>query len=137
MNTWASRILRTSSRACYNLKTSEFDYELPTQYIAQSPVEPRDHSRLMVLDRQAGEIQHVHFYDLGKFLHPGDVLVLNETRVIPARLYGRKVPSGGRVELLLVRRLDDLTWEALGGGKGLVFGWTTARLSFLLPGGTL
>lgn len=104
------------------MKTSDFDYDLPPEYIAQTPVEPRDASRLLVLHRQSGAIEHAHFYQLGDFLRTGDILVLNETRVIPARLYGRKIPSGGRVELLLLRRHDGQTWEALVGGKGLLPG---------------
>ncbi len=101
--------------------TSDFDYDLPPQFIAQTPVEPRDHSRLLVLDRANGEMQQAHFYDLGKWLRPGDLLVLNETRVIPARVFARK-PTGGRVELLLLHRLDALRWESLVGGKGLKAG---------------
>jgi S-adenosylmethionine:tRNA ribosyltransferase-isomerase len=104
------------------VNTADFDYDLPAEFIAQSPTEPRDHSRLLVLNRQTGEIQHAFFYELGRFLDPGDLLVVNETRVIPARLLARKMPSGGRAELLLLRRIDDLTWEALVGGKGLVTG---------------
>jgi S-adenosylmethionine:tRNA ribosyltransferase-isomerase len=104
------------------LKTSDFDYELLPERIAQHPIEPRDASRLMVLDRQSGEIQHVIFRDLGKFLRPGDLLVINQTRVIPARLYARKIPTGGQVELLLLRRVSEGIWEALVGGKGLVAG---------------
>jgi S-adenosylmethionine:tRNA ribosyltransferase-isomerase len=103
------------------LKTADFDYDLPDEYIAQTPVEPRDASRLLVLHRQTGVIQHTVFNQVGRFLRPGDLLVLNETRVIPARLYARK-PTGGRVELLLLRRQDALTWEALVGGKGLLPG---------------
>jgi S-adenosylmethionine:tRNA ribosyltransferase-isomerase len=101
------------------LKTSDFDYELPPEYIAQTPVEPRDSSRLLVLNRTSGTLEHHHFRDLGAFLQPGDLLVLNETRVIPARLYAHKIPTGGRVEFLLLRRKDIHTWEALAGGKGL------------------
>lgn len=104
------------------MKISDFDYELPDHYIAQIPVEPRDASRLLVLNRQSGEIEHVHFYDLPRYLHPADVLVLNETRVLLARLYARKLPGGGRVEILLLRRISDLVWEALVGGKGLIPG---------------
>jgi S-adenosylmethionine:tRNA ribosyltransferase-isomerase len=104
------------------LKTSDFDYLLPPGAIAQSPVEPRDASRLLVLDRQTGGLQHAIFHDLGNYLRPGDRLVLNETRVIPARIFGRKLPGGGRVELLLLKRLDILTWEAWVGGKGLNVG---------------
>jgi S-adenosylmethionine:tRNA ribosyltransferase-isomerase len=100
------------------MRTSDFDYDLPPELIAQTPVEPRDASRLLVLERKSGEIQHAHFNKLGEFLRAGDLVVLNETRVIPARLYARK-DSGGKVELLLLRRLDDTTWVTLGGGKGL------------------
>ena len=101
------------------MKTSDFDYELPPEFIAQTPVEPRDASRLLVLNRENGTLAHYYFRDLGAFLHPGDLLVLNETRVIPARLYAHKIPTGGRVELLLLRRREAHTWEALAGGKGL------------------
>ncbi len=102
--------------------TSDFDYDLPAEYIAQTPVEPRDASRLLVLDRGTGGIEHATFGDVGRYLKAGDILVLNETRVIPARLYARKEPSGGRVELLLLRQEDEHTWEALVGGKGLTAG---------------
>jgi S-adenosylmethionine:tRNA ribosyltransferase-isomerase len=101
------------------LKTSDFDFDLPSEFIAQVPIEPRDLSRLLVLDRASGTIEHAVFRDLPRYLNAGDVLVLNETRVIPARLYGKKVPTGGRVELLLLKQLDSRTWEALVGGKGL------------------
>ncbi len=104
------------------MKTADFDYHLPEECIAQAPVEPRDASRLLVLPREGGEISHAVFNQLGEYLHPGDVLVLNQTRVIPARLAGRKIPSGGRVEILLLSRRDAETWEALVGGKGLVSG---------------
>ncbi len=87
--------------------------------IAQTPLEPRDAARLLVLDRQSGIITHTVFREVGRYLHPGDLLVLNQTRVIPARLYARKVPSGGRVELLLLRRKEAFTWEVLVGGKGM------------------
>jgi S-adenosylmethionine:tRNA ribosyltransferase-isomerase len=101
------------------VKTSDFDYDLPPEYIAQEPVEPRDSSRLLVLDRSSGGIQHKHFYQIGEFLRPGDLLVLNETRVLAARLYASKYPSGGKVELLLLKKLDALTWEVLAGGRGV------------------
>lgn len=101
------------------MKTADFDYDLPPERIAQTPVEPRHASRLMALNRRSGEIAHSTFREIGKFFQPGDALVLNQTRVIPARLFARKVPSGGRVELLLLRRLDETGWEALVGGKGL------------------
>jgi len=104
------------------MKTSDFDYDLPAEYIAQTPVEPRDASRLLVVERASGRLTHAHFYDLENYLHPGDVLVINETRVIPARLYGRKIPTGGRVELLLLKQESPLQWEVLVGGKGLRVG---------------
>ena len=104
------------------MKTSDFNYDLPVEYIAQTPVEPRDASRLLVLDRRKDSLEHTYFYQLGEFLKPGDILVLNETRVIPARLYARKIPTGGRVELLLLQQRDETTWEALVGGKGLLTG---------------
>ena len=87
--------------------------------IAQRPANPRDSSRLLVLDRVSGSISHHTFRDLTQFLSPGDALVLNQTRVIPARLLARKIPTGGRVELLLLKRLAPQTWETLVGGKGL------------------
>ena len=103
------------------MKTSDFDYNLPESSIAQTPVEPRDSSRLLVLHRNSGELAHRTFREVGDYLHPGDLLVLNQTRVIPARIYGRK-ETGGRVEILLLRRRDELTWESLVGGKGLRVG---------------
>ncbi len=103
------------------MKTSDFDYNLSESSIAQTPAEPRDSSRLLVLHRVSGEIEHRIFRDIGDYLIAGDLLVLNQTRVIPARIYARK-ETGGRVELLLLRRRDDLTWEALVGGKGLRVG---------------
>jgi len=87
--------------------------------IAQRPANPRDSSRLLVLDRGSGSISHHNFRDLTLFLSPGDALVLNQTRVIPARLPARKIPSGGRAELLLLKQLAPQTWETLVGGKGL------------------
>jgi S-adenosylmethionine:tRNA ribosyltransferase-isomerase len=100
------------------LRTAEFDYELPPDCIAQRPASPRDSSRLMVLDRGRGSIEHTQFARLPEFLRPGDTLVLNETRVIPARLRVWKAPSGGRGELLLLRRQGPRTWEALARGRG-------------------
>ena len=101
------------------MKTSDFDYELPEKFIAQRPVDPRDRSRLMVMDRRGGQIRHLLFSQIGQFLEPHDVLVINQTRVIPARLFGRKIPTGGKVEMLLLRKRDNLIWEAIVGGKGL------------------
>jgi S-adenosylmethionine:tRNA ribosyltransferase-isomerase len=101
------------------VKTSDFDYKLPTELIAQTPIEPRDASRLMVVHRATGQIEHRIFRDIAWYLQPGDLLVLNQTRVIPARLFGRKAETGGKVELLLLNRHDECTWEALVRGKKL------------------
>jgi S-adenosylmethionine:tRNA ribosyltransferase-isomerase len=95
------------------MKTSDFDYNLPPQLIAQTPIEPRDHSRLLVLDRKSGNIAHRYFYDLPEYLAEGDVLVFNDSRVIPARLYGFVQGTESRIELLLLRRLPDACWEAM------------------------
>lgn len=94
------------------MRTSDFDYHLPAELIAQTPIEPRDHSRLMVLDRNTGSIEHRRFFEIAEFLSPGDVLVLNESRVIPARLRGQR-EGGGKAEVLLLRRLEPCLWEAL------------------------
>ncbi|MEL7645385.1 MAG: tRNA preQ1(34) S-adenosylmethionine ribosyltransferase-isomerase QueA [Anaerolineaceae bacterium] len=101
------------------MRTDDFDYFLPPEYIAQTPAEPRDHSRLLVLERSSGNIRHDYFYNIGSYLNPGDMLVVNRTRVIPARLFARKIPGGGRVEVLLLRQIDEHRWECLVGGKGL------------------
>ena len=97
----------------YCVKTSDFYYELPQELIAQTPLERRDGSRLMTLNRQTGEVGHEHFYDLPSHLKPGDTLVLNDSRVLPARLYGKRDPSGGAVELLLLKDQGDGKWECL------------------------
>ncbi len=94
------------------LSTDMFDYELPKEFIAQTPVEPRDHSRLLVYSRQTDSIQHRHFYNLPEYLRAGDVLVINETRVLPARLMGRR-ETGGIIELLLLNRREKDIWETL------------------------
>ena len=96
----------------------DYDYHLPEENIAQRPAAQRDRSRLLVLERNGGAVRHKTFRDLPEYLSPSDVLVLNNTRVIPARLVGRK-ETGGRVELLLLNQHDDRTWEALVRGKGL------------------
>jgi len=99
------------------LKTAEFDYALPPELIAQTPIEPRDAARMLVVRRCDGTLAHRRFFNLVDYLASGDLLVLNESRVIPARLQARKVPSGGRVELLLLTRHDAQTWEALVSGR--------------------
>ncbi len=95
------------------MKTSDFDFPLPQELIAQTPVEPRDQARLMVLDRSDGSRKHHRFFEILDYLRAGDVLVFNDSRVIPARLSGRKVDSGGRLEILLLRRLSPGVWETL------------------------
>lgn len=104
------------------MNISDFDYDLPVEFIAQTPLEPRDSSRLLVLDRKSGAIEHTFFRNLDQFIRPPDMLVLNETRVIPARIYATKIPTGGRVEILLLRRIEPLIWESIVGGKGLYEG---------------
>lgn len=91
---------------------TDFDYDLPQELIAQHPMEPRDHSRLLVVDKKTGEIEHKHFYDLVNYLKAGDVLVFNDTRVIPARLHGTK-DTGAHVEVFLLTRRDATDWEVL------------------------
>ncbi|WP_456113033.1 tRNA preQ1(34) S-adenosylmethionine ribosyltransferase-isomerase QueA [Ruminococcus sp.] len=95
------------------MKKSDFYYDLPDELIAQTPVEPRDHSRLMQIDRNTGEIQHKHFYDLLEILQPGDLLVMNDSRVLPARLYGEKVDNGTFIEFLLLEQKGDKLWEII------------------------
>ena len=98
------------------LPIAEYDYHLPPELIAQTPAEPRDHSRLLVLRRDSDELEHRRFYDVLRYLRPGDLLVVNDSRVLPARLHGSK-ESGGRIEILLLRQRDELRWEALVRGK--------------------
>ena len=97
------------------MKKSDYFYDLPQELIAQEPIEPRDHSRLLVLDRKTGGIQDRHFYDLEELLKPGDCLILNDSRVLPARLYGRKKDTGASVELLLLHPQGQDRWEVLAG----------------------
>jgi S-adenosylmethionine:tRNA ribosyltransferase-isomerase len=100
------------------MNVSQFDYHLPPELIAQTPLEPRHASRLMVVKRNTGQITHHTFFDIVDLLRPGDILIANNTRVIPARLFGRK-QSDGKVEILLLKQIDSLRWEALVGGKRL------------------
>ncbi len=95
------------------MKTSDFYYDLPKELIAQTPVEPRDSSRLLVLDRQSGETVHKHFFDIIDYLDEGDLLVCNDSRVLPARIYGNKEPTGARVEFLLLKQISGNRWETL------------------------
>ena len=108
------------------MKTSDFLYDLPEELIAQTPVEPRDHSRLLVVNRADGSLAHRHFYDLPAYLKPGDVLVVNDTRVMPARLIGER-PGGGACEVLLLRQISPVSWETLvKPGKKLKAGTTVS-----------
>ena len=95
------------------MKTSDFYYDLPQELIAQTPIEKRDTSRLMTLDRVSGAMGHHHFYDLPDFLNPGDCLILNNSRVLPARLVGQRLPGGGICEVLLLNDKGDKVWECL------------------------
>lgn len=102
-------------------KVADFDYHLPSELIAQKPVRPRDHSRLLVLDKKNGRLEHQHFYDIVDYLKPGDLLVLNNSQVFPARLIGHKTETGGVVEIFLHRKIDGGktgdVWECLVGGR--------------------
>ena len=95
------------------MKTSDFYYNLPEELIAQHPVEPRDTSRLLVYEREKKQVAHKHFYDIVDYLKAGDVLVVNNTKVLPARIYGNKEHTGGRIEFLLLKRLDLTHWEVI------------------------
>ena len=126
------------------MKTSDFTYHLPEELIAQTPITPRDHSRMLVYDRLTGEVAHRHFYDLPQYLRAGDALVLNETKVIPARLLGVKEKTGVPVEILLLKRLSVDEWETLvHPGRRLLPGTTCAfgdgllraQIMETLPGG--
>lgn len=126
------------------MKTAEFDYELPKEFIAQDPVEPRDSSRLMIIRRDTGDIEHRIFRDIESYLVPGDCLVVNDTKVIPARLKGQKAHTGGAVEIFLLSEIEKDLWEALvkpgrrlGPGTEVVFGdgKLVARIEKRLAGG--
>ena len=126
------------------MKTSDFNYELPKELIAQTPLEKRDTSRLMTLDRKTGAWEHHHFYELPDFLYPGDCLILNDSRVLPARLLGQRLPGGGACEVLLLIDRGEKTWECLvrpgrhmRQGSKLSFGngELTAEVTEVLPDG--
>lgn len=108
------------------MRTADFDYHLPPEMIAQTPIEPRDASRLLIVNRASGELAHRHFCDIVAYLRPGDLLVGNDSRVIPARLYGQKRPTGGKVELLLLAKRGGQTWEALTRGRRILPGTVIA-----------
>ena len=95
------------------MKTSDFYYDLPEELIAQTPLEPRDSSRLMVLHKKTGEIEHRHFYDILDYLNEGDCLIMNDSRVLPARIYGVKDETNANVEFLLLNCIEGKKWEAL------------------------
>ena len=95
------------------MKTADFDYDLPQELIAQDPLEQRDSSRLLILDKETGERTHKIFHDIIDYLHEGDCLVINNTKVIPARLIGEREGTGGKVEVLLLKRRSDNVWETL------------------------
>ena len=95
------------------MKTADFDYNLPPELIAQHPAPERDQARMMVVSRQTGRTEHRHFYDIPEYLQPGDLLVVNDTKVIPARIFGRKKVSGGKVEVLLLEELKPGVWDVL------------------------
>ena len=99
------------------MKLNDFDYNLPKELIAQSPKNPRDHSRLLVLDKKTGDIKHRHFYNIIEYLKPGDVLVMNNSKVFPARLIGRKKNTEGKIEIFLHHKLGDDKWQCLVGGR--------------------
>lgn len=126
------------------MKTSDFNYDLPQELIAQTPIEPRDSSRMMTLNKQSGEIGHAHFYDIENLLQPGDCLILNDSRVLPARLYGIKDGTGARVEFLLLNHVKADVWEVLAGpgkkarpGSTFTFaeGLLNAKVLEILEGG--
>lgn len=95
------------------MKTSDFYYDLPEELIAQTPVEPRDSSRMLIYDRAKKEISHKHFYDVIDYLNEGDTLIVNDSRVLPARIYGKKIPTGANVEFLLLKQKEEKVWETL------------------------
>ena len=109
------------------MKVADFDYDLPDRYIAQTPLEKRDASRLLRLNRESGAVSHHVFSDIEDMLLENDVLVLNNTRVIPARLKARKAETGGAVEILLLKQIDERRWQALVGGRNVR---TDTRLEF-------
>jgi len=100
-----------------NYKLSDFDYELPRNLLATKPVKPRDHSRLLILDKETGQIEHKHFYDIVDYFKKDDVLVINNSKVIPARLWAKKEGTGGKVEVLLHQKINSDTWQCLLGRR--------------------
>ena len=126
------------------MKVSDFNYNLPEELIAQVPIKKRDESRLMVLDKKSKTVEHKHFYDILDYLEPGDCLVRNNTKVIPARLYGKK-ETGANVEFLILNNIEGDVWESivrpgnkLHVGTKVIFGdgILTAEVLDIMPGGT-
>ena len=120
------------------MNVKDYDYDLPEELIAQDPLEDRSSSRLMVLDRQTGDVEHRHFTDILEYLHPGDCLVINNTKVIPARLFGVKEDTQAKIEVLLLKRKENDIWETLvkpgkkaKPGTKLVFGFSSIMTEFL------
>ena len=101
---------------------SDFDYDLPESFIAQTPADPRDSSKLLVLHRDTGQIEHRIFREIGAYLRAGDVLVMNNTRVLPARLHATKAETGGAVEVLLLQRESETEWRVMVGGRRVTTG---------------
>ena len=95
------------------MKVEDFDYFLPEELIAQTPLVKRDESRLLVLDKETGEVEHKKFYDIIDYLNPGDTLVLNDTKVLPARLIGTKEETGAVIEILLLKNIEGDKWQCL------------------------
>ncbi len=103
------------------MKTQDFYYRLPEDRIAQTPIEPRHDARLLVYDRKTGQISHKIFKEIGKFFNKNDLIVINQTKVLPARIFAKK-SSGGRAEILLLKQVEDQVWECLVGGKRITAG---------------
>ena len=101
----------------HGMKLSAFDYNLPKELIAQEPMKPRDHSRLLILDKKTGKIEHKKFYNIIEYFKKGDVLVMNNSKVFPARLIGKRKNTGGKVEVFLLKKIKDKTWQCLVGGR--------------------
>ena len=99
------------------MKLRDFNYYLPKNLIAQEPIKPRDHSRLLLLDSQTGKVEHKHFYNIIDYLKKGDVLVLNNAKVFPARLIGKRKKTGGKIEIFLHKKIRGSSWECLVGGS--------------------
>jgi len=104
------------------MQVKDFDFELPQNLIAQSPIEPRDHSRLLVLDKKDYSIEHKHFYDIVDYFQKGDLIVMNNSKVMPARIIGKKKESGGRIEVFLLKNLDDQVWQCMVRGRRIKIG---------------